>query len=353
MTLPATALDSPGNPWGFVAWFGCLCGTYIFGQGIHLLRRRGRSGAPTKINAAASGPVFVCGRVGTPVAGAGALTAGVSGKPCTYYRARVWRRQESARGDVWETVAQETLGQAFVIDDGTGRIQVDPKGADLDLPRDSYEEYGKTLLATFTDIPPQLEEFLERNKVDRTSALRVEEYLLAPGAEIFIHGIADMNPAWVESEAAREKKNAAHSRRGKRLEGPPVVAPAQVIRLSPEVESRPATEMTMQSRVAAALALARTGLRESIAPNPLHIPSIAVKAAEEEKERPEVEPAATGVPLPALLVRQKDGYRFSISHRSQPLTESPSIPRALALMVAGPVITFASAYFLLTAFGWL
>ena len=386
MTLPAIAIESPTNPWVFVAWFGCLCGIYLFGQGVLLLRRRQQTGSVTGICEAKAGPVFVGGWA----QGTETLTAALSGRPCFYYRATVWRQEDPASDDSWEIVAEETQGKSFVLNDmlkndvsenakaeknKSGCILIDPRGAQVDLLRDTYEEYGKTLLATFTDIPSGLDAFLKRNKVDTSAALRVEEYLLPPGGEIFVHGVAIANPALAKSGAlsTQEKKHLPNASSKAAESAPKPVAP-QVIHLSPEPASRPATEMTMQSRVAAALALARTKSPETAAPNPLHIPSISVAVAETNAAHSETPIQAHAHPhafnegtqqsqaavspappptQPLLVVRQQDGSRFTISYRNLPAAAPSSFRRALALLAAGPLITLASAYLLLTFLGLL
>jgi len=386
MTLLGTIIDSRTNPWIFVAWFGCLCGIYLFAQGLLLLRHRRQASPLAKIADAKTGPILVGGWAeGTDI-----LRSPISGKPCFYSRATLWRQEEPANADSWEVVAEETQGRPFLLSDKSardwsekgksggipsgrilsGRILVDPRGAHVDLPRDTYEEYGKTLLATLTDIPPGLDAFLKRNKVDASAAVRVGEYLLAPGAEIFVHGVAVANPALARSsEPSSLEKNRKPA--GKTTPPAPHPVAAQVIRLSPEPANRPATEMTMQSRVAAALALARAHSSQAMAPNPLHIPSISVAVAETNRGRPEAHahahaehkhgseasevtaPAVPELPQPPLVVRQKDGSRFTISYRNQPAPAPASIRRASAFLAAGPLVTVASAYMLLTILGWL
>jgi E3 Ubiquitin ligase len=374
MTLAAIATDPSRNPWVFVAWFGCICGIYLFGQGVLLLRRRRRARVITKISDVKVGPVLVGGWVG----GSETLAAPISGKACFHFRATVWRQESPADGNSWEIVAEETRAKLFTLLDQrdgepgkSGRILVDPRGAKVDLPRDSYEEYGKTLLATFTDISPGLDAFLKRNKVDASAAIRVEEYLLAPASEVFVEGVAVANPAvekqreelFLKAKAPALKTTAA-------VES--AVTP-QVIHLSPETANRPATEMTMQSRVAAALALARAKSSEGVVPNPLHIPSISIAVAETSSNRAvasaetkavveakaPAKSAHVGAPNvppvqhPPLLLRQRDGSGFSISYRHQPAAAPASLRRASLFVATGPLIAAGSAYLLLTLLGLL
>jgi hypothetical protein len=376
MTFPATVIESVTNPWVFVAWFGCLCGIYLFGQGLLLLRHRRQTSPLTKIVDAKAGPILVGGWA----EGTETLRSPISGKPCFYFRATLWRQEDPAKADSWEVMAEETRGKPFLLSDKpvgdpsekpgrvfSGRILVDPRGANVDLPRDTYEEHGKTLLATLTDIPPGLDTFLKRNKVDASAAVRVEEYLLVPGAEVFVRGVAVVNPGLAKSsERSLEKKKIPAGKTTAQASSP--VTP-EVIRLSPEPANRPATEMTMQSRVAAALALARAHSSEANGSNPLHIPSISVAVAETRAARPEAhakaesdhgpkpsEVMADPVPQPAqppLVLRQQDGSGFTISYRNLLAPPAASIRRASIFLAAGPLVTLASVYMLLTILGLL
>src|SRR5258708_7478717 len=127
--------------------------------------------------------------------------------------------------------------------------------------------------------------------------------------------------------------------------------------------------MTMQSRVAAALALARAHSSEATGSNPPHIPSISVAVAETNTGHPEAQAPAgnnqelrtsevivDAVPQPPqtpLVVRQQDGSDFTISYRNPPVHAAASIRRASTFLAAGPLVTLASVYMLLTILGLL
>ena len=387
MTTLASAVSNPSSPLTFLAWFGCILGVYVFGQGFLRLRHRSRprNGTPSAIRDARPGVLHAGGLVEGEVR----LFAAFSGKPCFYSRATVWR-QDAGQVGGWEKAAEETQSSPFVLNDTTGRLLVDPSGAEVDLPRETHEEYGKRLLATHTDIPVGLEEFLARHKVDTRSALRVEEYLLSPGAEVFVYGTVIPNP---EAQAAtpavkkidflEESRKAAHS-------GEPMPTPQQVIRLSSEISAPATADMTMQSRLAAALTLARSQAVEASAMATQEAKgSVAVEeTVEENKDGREqsaslvierttldgavvdlgaVELAATNgaastktaavaIPPPRFRMRRVSGdSSLTISHRLEangPGGDSMSNSRTVALLLAGPLIAAANAYFLLASFGW-
>lgn len=301
-------------------------------------------------------------QVSGSVEGAPPLAAPVSGKACFYYRATVWRQEDPDLDDSWVSVAEETMSKPFVLNDATGRILVEPRGAVVTLPHDTYEEYGKTLLATHTDIPIALEKFLARHKVDTGAALRVEESLIAPGGDLYVTGLSVANPEAREaSVAAAAKKPASLSK--KISEPAPKSVTPQIIQLSPQPRVVPAAEMTMQSRVAAALTLARGKTQEENPAATLVAPSIFVAVEPHEQPRSEAvkneregksgkEPTAVAPPA-FVLGRPQDGSPFTISHRKQPVAEAPSGTRALTFLVTGPILTLASVYFLVVNFGWL
>lgn len=362
-TLLASAMDSQPNPLAFLAWFGCLCGIYIFGQGLFMLRRarRERMSAVSTIRDAGPGLLHVGGLTeGDPT-----LLAAVSGKSCFYYRATVWRQEDSTQDDAWEKAAEETMSKPFVLNDTTGRILVDPGGAEVDMPRDTHEEYGKTLLATHTDIPARLEDFLTRNKVDTRTALRVEEYLIPLGAEVFVYGMKTKNSNIPAITGVPAPTMRAASSKSPAAEPKPVTQ--QIIHLSSNSRTTPAAEMTMQSRLAAALTLARgttseARSTETRSPLPLTIPSISVSVEERVEETktqgalvpPPLHTSAPKMPPPPFVLRQsQDDSPFTISYRSQDTADSSSSRRAIALLAVGPLLSLASTYCLFVTFGWL
>ena len=307
------------------------------------------------------------------------LTAPISGKPCFYFRTAVWRKEESAKetspGNAgWKLVAEESLAKPFILNDATGRILVDPVGAEMDWPHDTYEEYGKTLLSTHTDVPAALEEFLARHKVKAGAAVRVEEYLIGPGAEVYVRGLKCGNLEFrspAEAQTQTEK-----SSRNKDVRIAPKVSGTKIVRLSPEAQPVPAREMSMQSRVAAALTLARANAAAKTS-EPIVIPGVTVAVVSEGSgslssqsgtallQQSEMQngtraegqakvPADSGANSlqPAFIVRKPlDGSAFTISHRLGSDSDLPSPVRAVTLLLGGPLIALASIGELLARFG--
>jgi E3 Ubiquitin ligase len=99
----------------------------------------------------------------------GPLTAPISGRPCVWYRATVthrsWRNVRTGSGENRRTerreendvVSDEISQSPLVIDDGSGQVLVDPRGADIDHPEVSFDrfephtgdEHGGTEISAF------------------------------------------------------------------------------------------------------------------------------------------------------------------------------------------------------------
>ena len=57
--------------------------------------------------------------------------APLSGKPCTWWRYEVEERSSNSRSRSWSKVSSDTSAVPFLLDDGTGRCLIDPRGAEV------------------------------------------------------------------------------------------------------------------------------------------------------------------------------------------------------------------------------
>jgi hypothetical protein len=121
MNLPSTVDLGPVlvDPvlWAAIA-FGV--GLFLFYRGFGLLRRRRiiLNTPRSTVRGAALGAVEVSGKAAGPYT----LISPLSALNCYYYRARAWQNQQRR----WKKVAEETLCAPLFVDDGTGRVLVDP-----------------------------------------------------------------------------------------------------------------------------------------------------------------------------------------------------------------------------------
>jgi hypothetical protein len=163
-----------GNPiiWSLIG-FGA--GIYLFFRGFALLRRKRfiQNVPRSTIRGASLGLVEVSGTVEGPYT----ILAPLSEEDCFYYRTIAWTGGEHA----WHKAAEESLSAPFFIDDGTGKLMVDARGAQAELPAVFSEEYSRT-------PPDYAQHFLNRHGVSSGLEVKLEEYVVRQGETLFAMG---------------------------------------------------------------------------------------------------------------------------------------------------------------------
>jgi hypothetical protein len=173
---------------GVAFLFGCsgvIAGIYLFFRGFELLRRRRwiEDTPVSKISAAAMGQVKVMGKATGPYA----LLSPLANVDCYYYKAVAWDGRSARDDQTFEARATETLFAPFFVEDETGRLMVDPRGAQLDLPCEYYDAVG-------TDSMSQcMRRFLRRHGLSTSVDTLVSEYAVKPGDSVFVFGSLDEN----------------------------------------------------------------------------------------------------------------------------------------------------------------
>ena len=121
---------------------GMLLGALGFSYGFSVLgEKRLIENIPTsRIRSLAMGLVEVAGQA-RPKA---LLKSPVTGTGCAFYRYKIEKYVRSGRSSHWEVVDQGCSTNYFYVDDGTGKILVDPVEAELHLAKD-YEYTGSDL----------------------------------------------------------------------------------------------------------------------------------------------------------------------------------------------------------------
>jgi len=179
---------------GLLIWcsVGFCAGIGVFFYGFRLLqRRRLILDTPfSKIRSASMGMVEVSGQAVGPFT----MIAPITARPCYYYRTLVWEYKQRGRNKKWVKVAGECMHLPFFVDDNTGRLLVDPRGADLDLHRDFQEEFNGSFFSTRDDAPGNVNSFLSRHGVVTSNRIKVEEYCIKPKNSLFILGTLADNP---------------------------------------------------------------------------------------------------------------------------------------------------------------
>jgi hypothetical protein len=191
---PAAIVVRSTDPTTLFFWCGvgfCV-GIGLFIYGFRLLqRRRLILDTPfSKIRSASMGMVEVSGLAVGPYT----VTAPITGWPCYYHRTMVWELRQRERKKEWVQIIGECAHVPFFIDDNTGRVLVDPRGADLDLHCDFKEEFSDSLFSRKNAAPDSVFSFLESHGLTASNSLRVEEYCIKPKNSLFILGTLAENP---------------------------------------------------------------------------------------------------------------------------------------------------------------
>ncbi|MGO9086881.1 MAG: hypothetical protein ACLQBK_16790 [Candidatus Sulfotelmatobacter sp.] len=190
----STVIHRSSDPTALVLWcvIGFCAGVGLFIQGFRLLlRRRLILDTPfSKIRSAPMGMVEINGLAVGPYT----MVAPITARACYYYRTLVWECKQKGRNKSWVKVAGECMHVPFFVDDNTGRLLVDPRGADLDLHRDFVQEFCNSFFTTKDPAPPNVTAFLARHGIVTSNKIKVEEYCVKPKNALFILGTLAENP---------------------------------------------------------------------------------------------------------------------------------------------------------------
>jgi hypothetical protein len=319
---------------------GAAGGVYIFFRGFTTLqRKRLILNTPTsKIRSASIGLVEVSGLA----VGPHTLLAPITQVPCYYYRTIAWQLKKSGKNEKWEVVAEESLHVPFYLDDNTGRVLVDPQGAEMDIHRDFHEEFSNSLFSTRSEAPANVCGFLGRHGVDSDRKTRVDEYCIKPKNALFVLGTLAQNSGGEAAVAAPQLVTAmGHRGETARL--------SQVIRLSPESLPANTSSMTPQGKIAAALM--KAGINNPAA--------WAVAGVDDPAHALNNSGSATAATLaletfdphpPVVLKKGTHNPAFFISWRSQKEILNSLGLKSTAMIWGGPALTLTCVYVLVTYF---
>ncbi len=122
------------------------------------------------------------------------MIAPITTRACYYYQTLVWEWRQEGKNKRWVKVAAECMHVPFFLDDNTGKVMVDPRGADLDLHRDFQQEFCDGFFTTKEEAPPNVRSFLSRHGISTTNKIKVEESCIKPKNALFLLGTLDENP---------------------------------------------------------------------------------------------------------------------------------------------------------------
>lgn len=164
-----------------------------------------------RIRSAPQGYVELVGEVG-PEIDTPLLRAPLTHSPCCWYRFKV----EQRRGKEWKTRDQGTSEAPFLLDDGTERCLVDPRGAEV-TPTDRSLWYGEGPVPQDTD-PPRIaldprrgwvQQIAVQVQADVTASYRYTEERIYGGDRLYALGHFN---TLGDAEQARERQQLVRER---------------------------------------------------------------------------------------------------------------------------------------------
>jgi hypothetical protein len=184
--------NSSPVPLFFWCGLGLGLGIYLFFHGFRLLQRRHLilNTPVSKVRGAALGMVELSGLAVGPYT----MVAPVTERPSYYYRTLVWEWKQCGKNKQWVKVAAECMHVPFFLDDNSGKVMVDPRGAELDLHRDFQQEFCDSFFTTKEAVPPNVRSLLLRHGISTSNKIKVEEFCIKPKNALFLLGTLAENP---------------------------------------------------------------------------------------------------------------------------------------------------------------
>jgi hypothetical protein len=355
-----------------IAVIGAFAGVYFFYRGFRLLQRKRLilDTPASKIRSASMGLVEINGLAVGPYT----MMAPITGVPCYYFRTAAWQWQQRGKNRQWVKVADESLHVPFFLDDNTGRVLVDPQGAEMDIHRDFHDEFG--LFSSSLEMPSNISSFLARNGVSTDKKIKIDEYCIKPKNALFILGTLAQNPGLsVNATPVRSLTAEQHAlsfripdisglspetdvtTAGKMLfsafKSEPA-SPARIHLLSPNNPAQ-ASDVTQQQKITAALmkagitnpaAWTAAGVTTAVVATSVSAPTRGAAAAATAPEQFDLHP-------PTVLMRAAHNPAFFISWRSQRDVVGSLSWKSTLMIWGGPALTLLCAYIVAAHFDWL
>ena len=314
---------------------GAAAGVYLFIRGFQLLQRKRliMNTPSSKIRSAAIGLVEVSGLAAGPYTMAAPITA----MPCYFYRTMAWQWKRQGKSSKWVKVADESLHFPFYLEDNTGRMLVNPQGAEMEIHRDFHEEFSQSLFSSALEIPANVSAFLLRHGVSTDSRIKVEEYCIKPKNALFVLGTLAENPGLAVSNTP--------VRTVAEKSWQPLFAP----RMETQAAQTPSIHLDAAQQQKMASVLTKAGITNPIAWAVAGIESVSqpsgtAAAAAPAKEQFDLHP-------PVVLMKGTHNPAFFVSWRSQKEVVQSLAWKSALMIWGGPALTLACIYVLLLQSG--
>jgi len=342
---------------------GACAGVYLFYRGFEILRRKRLiQNTPTsKIRSAAMGLVEVNGLAVGPYV----VNAPITGLPCYYHRSMAWQLKQSGKNKSWQKVADECRHLPFYLDDNTGRLLINPQGAEMDIHRDFHEEYSTSLFSSSLDVPANVSSFLMRHGISTDKKTKVEEYCIKPKNALFILGTLSENPGLkvspdpvlsehgdvLTASVTWGKKTFSTFAGNGGADMEPSLGAQEIIRLSPATKPANSIEMSQQAKISAALI--KAGITNPAAWAVAGVEHSGIALDTEPKSDPDLAAADFDLNPKTVLMKGEHDPAFFISWQSQRDVLKTLSWKSTLMIWGGPVLTLLCFYILAAEFGWL
>jgi len=375
------------------ALIGAAGGVALFFRGFRMLQyKRLILNTPfSKIRSASMGLVEVSG---IPI-GPKTISSAITGAPCYYYRARAWQWLDSGKGGSWQQAADESVSVPFFLEDGTGKVLVNPQGATLDVHRSFYDEI-RTSFINDSAVPESIRRFVAISGLTAGDKVRLEEYIIKPGYPLFVFGTLGENSmlnSWNAQPHAMGKKVSFGLRLGNpsglkfsygtnvsgvaaeaiagflerassskttltmttRSDGGSVELPDGIV----ETFKRAGVTLpdSMQAESAKMTISSSTGVGGTLVANVMRtaIASSQAPAAAQTQNSAKADPVRNAFDLHSrIAINQGErGDPFTISSQSQREVVQALAWKSMLYIWGSPVFTLVCIYFLLVYWGWL
>jgi E3 Ubiquitin ligase len=350
--------------------FGVVAGVYLFYRGFRMLQRKRliENTPSSKIRSAAMGLVEVSGLATGPYT----IIAPLTGMRCFLHRTVAWELRQQGKNSEWVKVAEETQHVPFFLDDNTGRVLVDPLGAEMNIHRDFQGEFNHSLFSSSLETPPNVADFLLRHGVSSEHKIRVEEYCIKPKNALFVLGTLAENHGTAATDVPVRTQGTDGPKSSFKFPGLPPGATGSTFTLGANAfvtsvaASQPAPELAGTQREKVAAAMMKAGITNPAAwaaagitgGGTLSSSTSSSSSSSSVSAGAAVAPAAEAAPQfdlhpPVVLMRGAHNPAFFISWQSQREVVRSLGWKSAAMIWGGPVLTLVCVYLLAAQAGWL
>jgi len=214
-TGPRFPASEDGMELLFYTSIGFAAGLYFFMSGFDAMKKRNlvKNTPTSRVQSIAMGMVELFGEA-VPVEEDDLLQSPFSGKDCVYYRYEVEEYRSHGKHSSWDTIDAGTDSTSFYLQDDTGKVLVDPREAELKIPKD------QEIHVDGGDKPPEeIQAFIERHpdvdsedkeldmelfEMSYGNQRRYREYYVEPDKEVYVFGKAMERPGFKGSATNEE-----------------------------------------------------------------------------------------------------------------------------------------------------